>query len=353
MKYSRRMLPCLIAVFLICFPAWAQDQDTSDLLGGFEEAPGQDLLGGFDAVPEVLTETGTDQPNTFFDGRLRISGWAGASIAYDFAHDDPGPGVKDPAVWSRLRPEMFLQADADIYQSWRIRANGRFWHDFAFGLHGYDEYTPQFLDDYEDRYELWEAYLEGRIVRGLTLKTGRQIVAWGNSENLRVTDVLNPLDLREIGMTDIEDLRLPVAMTRLDYVRGRWSLTGLAIHEIRSDLNAVFGSPYSPAQNPLPPEDKPAGSLGDTGWGVALEGSLTGWDINLYWADYFSHEPYLAMTAEPVFAWPGIMVAPPRYALRYARLHMVGAAANVVLGDWLAKAEAARVAGFQVFRPAP
>ena len=36
-------------------------------------------------------------------------------------------------------------------------------------------------------------------------------------DNLRVTDVLNPMDLRVPGLTDIDDLRLPVTMIKLDY----------------------------------------------------------------------------------------------------------------------------------------
>ena len=48
-------------------------------------------------------------------------------------------------------------------------------------------------------------------------KLGRQIVNWGRSDTVRVLDVINPLDNREPGLVDIEDLRLPVTMARVDY----------------------------------------------------------------------------------------------------------------------------------------
>ncbi len=53
-------------------------------------------------------------------------------------------------------------------------------------------------------------------------KVGRQIVIWGRSESLRVLDVLNPLDNREAGRVDIEDLRRPLAMVRVDAYQKLW-----------------------------------------------------------------------------------------------------------------------------------
>ena len=52
-------------------------------------------------------------------------------------------------------------------------------------------------------------------------------MAWGISESFRVVDVVNPIDTRKPGMTDIEDLRLAVAMTRFDlYTADECFLTG-------------------------------------------------------------------------------------------------------------------------------
>jgi len=59
------------------------------------------------------------------------------------------------------------------------------------------------------------------------------VVVWGRSDTIRVTDVLNPIDNRRPGMVDIEDLRLPVAMAKLDYFVGDWRVTPIAILEQR------------------------------------------------------------------------------------------------------------------------
>ena len=39
-----------------------------------------------------------------------------------------------------------------------------------------------------------------------------------------MVDVLNPTDSREPGLIDIDDSRLPVTMTQLDYYTGDWNL---------------------------------------------------------------------------------------------------------------------------------
>ena len=66
-------------------------------------------------------------------------------------------------------------------------------------------------------------------------------MVWGKSDNLRVTDVLNPLDNREPGLVDIEDLRLPTTMTKLDLYLGDWNLSGMVVHEVRFNKAPALG----------------------------------------------------------------------------------------------------------------
>ena len=113
-------------------------------------------------------------------------------------------------------------------------------------------------------------YIQGSLTKSLDVKIGRQIVVWGKSDNIRVTDVLNPLDIREPGLTDIEDLRLPVTMSRLDYYIGDWSLTGIAIHEIRFNKRPEYGSDFYPGSQPPPHEDKPDHCGNNTEYAVAI-----------------------------------------------------------------------------------
>jgi hypothetical protein len=165
-------------------------------------------------------------------------------------------------------------------------------------------------------------------------------VVWGNSDNIRVTDVLNPLDMREPGLTDIEDLRLPVTMTKLDYYFGDWNLSGMAIHEIRFDKTPVYGHDFYAGGAPRPPDDEPAQTLSNTEWALSLGGIFSGWDIDFYYARIFNDTPHIGVISNG---------PPPTLRRKHARLDMVGIAYNRALGNWLVKAEAALLDGLEFF----
>ncbi|MEA3415028.1 MAG: DUF1302 family protein [Thermodesulfobacteriota bacterium] len=171
-------------------------------------------------------------------------------------------------------------------------------------------------------------------------KLGRQIVVWGKSDNIRVTDVLNPLDMREPGLTDIEDLRFPVAMSKLDYYIGDWSLTGIAIHEIRFNKSPEYGSDFYSGSQPPPHEDKPDSCCKNTEYAAAINGIFSGWDISFYWTDYYNDMPNTQLISA---------VPPPQTEWKHARLKMFGAAFNQALGNWLLKAETVYIDGFEFF----
>jgi hypothetical protein len=235
---------------------------------------------------------------------------------------------------------MQLDLSAKFFDSWQALISGKGTYDFAYHIKGRDEFTDDVLDNYEKEIELGETYVLGSLTDSLDIKVGRQIVVWGKSDNIRVTDVLNPLDFREPGLTDIEDLRLPVTMTRLDYYIGHWSLTGIAVHEIRFNKNPEYGSDFYPAEIPLPHEDKPKSCVDNTEFAIAVNGIFSGWDISFYWADIYEDMPHM----ELVSSGP-----PPLTEMKHTRLKMYGTAFNIARGNWLLKTEAAYFDGIEYF----
>ena len=96
-------------------------------------------------------------------------------------------------------------------------------------------------NSYEWDADVGELWVEGPLLPALDLKLGRQVVNWGRSDTLRVLDVLNPVDNREPGLLDLVDLRLPVGMAKLSYYpHPRWSVTGIAIPEIRFSIDPAL-----------------------------------------------------------------------------------------------------------------
>lgn len=270
--------------------------------------------------------------------RMDLSGSLTLAGALNFAHDPPRDGATDHRGLSKLRPELDAELDLSWGSNWKARVAGHAFYDLVYDLKPGAHYTGDQRDAYQKELELGEAWLQGELVEDLDIKIGRQIVVWGKSDNIRVTDVLNPLDNREPGLTDIEDLRLPVFMAKADYYFGPWCVSTIAIPEIRFNKDPVPSSDFYPVDTPPPPRDHPDSfTLSDTEWALSLSGVFSGWDLALYWARVYNDSFYLA----PL----------PSGGLerRHARVTMAGASANLALGNWLLKAETAYLDGLRFF----
>lgn len=91
--------------------------------------------------------------------------------------------------------------------------------------------------------ELREAFLK-YTGDHINLNVGRQIIIWGVSDGLRVTDIISPFDYSEFLARDYDDIRMPVNAIKIDYVKPLYSfeLVYLPIPEF-------FILPFEP-QNP-------------------------------------------------------------------------------------------------------
>jgi hypothetical protein len=326
-----------IGLALAPFSAFSQ-ANVDEALQGFDEpaaAPPSpeldDALSGFDEA-SATEPASTARPSA---APWRLGGDALLSAAYNYAKEAPAPGTTDHRGLSRLRARLNLRLDGDLAPGWETRLSVYGFHDFAYALQGRDEFTDAVIAELEDEAELNEAWVRAKLTPQLDIKVGRQVVVWGKSDNVRVTDVLNPLDNREPGLTDIEDLRLPVTMTRVDYYLGDWNLSALALHEVRFNKNPPFGSEFYAMPSAPPDEVKP----GAPEYGLALNGIFSGWDLSFYAAGIYDDQSHLVTTTSGPEA-------------RHSRVTMLGAASNMALGNWLVKGEIARFAGLE-FRSLP
>ena len=294
------------------------DQELHDVLGEFEDSG--DYSSG---------KTGRRIIPGCISGHLRLSS------SFAFSHGKPESNEPDHRGITRLVPEILLEYEKDFYKKWKVFLSGKAFYDFAYTLKGRGDYPENVLDDYETELEFKEAYVEGALFNNLDLKFGRQIVVWGKSDNIRVADVINPLDNREPGVTDIEDLRLPAAMTRLDLYTGKWNLTGLVIHEAEFNKNPVSGSDFYNYDRVFF-EDEPDSDFSNTQWGLSWQGFFTGWDLSFYYADVYSHESYASKTDSG-------------FELEYSRMTMAGSAVAAALGNYLLKMETAFLKGLDFY----
>lgn len=287
-------------------------------------------LDGFGGLPSAtfqITERATESKDP---EALRITGELSFVSHYAIAHPSMAANQMDFSGLNQTRIAGKLTLEK-TWQDWKAKTTLQGFYDPIYAFQGRSDYSQTVLDTYESEVELFDTYLQGEIAQGLDLKFGRQIEVWGTSDNIRVTDVINPLDNRQPGLVDIENLRLPVTMTKLSSYWQDWDFSILAIHEQRPPKEAALNGEFFPIQNLNTanaanfPEAETTSNW-QTTLGLAAEGRFRGWDLSLYAAEVQDSRWHFSADKQ---------------SRQYGQIQMLGAAGNWVLSDFLLKAEVA------------
>lgn len=337
MLISNTRLVCLKVAVILIFVAFLA---MGRVYGEAGDAVDADIFDGFEDHVERPSDIGTDEDRKDRPERFKIPGvrgFLGLSGTYGYFSHTPPNVDTDWSGISSLKTRLWLEYSTSIFDRWDFLVNGHGFYDWAYRINGRGDYTDDVLDEYEAEAELGEAYLRGAVLDNVDIKVGRQILVWGKSDLIRVTDVLNPLDWREPGITSIGDLRLPVGMARVDCYWQNWNVTGAYIPEIRFTKRPVFGHDFYTSPQPLPPEDKPSSGTRNAEYGFALEGAINRWEVAFYWADIYRNiyrdVPHIEIKA--------VENAQPVMVSRHNRIKFYGFAVTKVIPDWSFKFEAA------------
>ena len=341
MNYKKILLPFALSGIMLATPTWAED-DLNDALQGFEESsPSSELdsaIQGFDTT-EAFAEKSADiatEKNTWFS----LSGNAGLSIHYNTAQSAPESGQADYRDLSRLRLSATLVADFDLPKNWKGKLELKTFYDPVYSIKGRSDYSQDVLNTYESEARINEAWIAGSLTDNIDLKIGRQIEVWGKSDNIRITDVINPLDNRIPALVDIEDLRLPIFISKLSYYFDQWAVKVMAIQEQRNPLEPAINSDFLPiaAAFKLPSgfnfPDVGEGSidLSNSSLAMAIDGRFNGWDLSFYRAQVTdSRWHFNSNKSERI----------------YGQIDMTGLAANMIVKGFLLKTEIALLENLQ------
>jgi len=267
-------------------------------------------LGGFDDEPINSAQ----REDTKLIGVLGdITGKITEQVTYSYSGEKPHDNI------SSLKTSLLLDYEHKFDNGFKFKTNAKAYYDAIYNIRGKEKYSDNELDELHHEVELYDAYLEGSLTDNLDMKLGRQVVVWGRSDTIRVTDVLNPLDNRRPGMVDIEDLRIPVTMAKFDYFIDDWRITPMAIVEQRFSKNPPSGSAFNPSPTTLSHAD-----YSDITPALSIGAEFSGWDINLYAAEIFDENGY-----------------PSKGKIKHDKVDMLGGALNILKGSWLIKSELA------------
>lgn len=311
---------------------WSSNE-MDDVLGAFED----------DDFNTVISET-TDVFSTDVQA-WDITGSLVLNASYNYLSHESTVGT-DYQGLSKLRSQLNLQYDHDISDDWQTRIAAYVFYDWVYGIQNDREFTDEVKDEYRQEAEFREVWIRGKLSQSTDIKIGRQVVNWGRSESLRVLDVLNPVDNREMGLADIENLRLPVFMVKTDYYTKRWSYSLIAIPEVRFSKNPVEGNDFYTTDTSFSPipidiQEEDPDDISGTSWATAAKGIFNGWDVSFHAARLWSDRPYV----KPIFspsATPGMPA--DIWLLAHSRINLYGVGGNYSTGSWLFKSELAYLA---------
>ncbi len=337
---------------------------TDDLMDGFDDTPTavkkdepkDEMMEGFDddsnSENQSINDNRVDESESDEESYVLVPGLTGKitqQIAMSYNSEKANPNI-----FSSLRSSLFLDYEHKFDNGVKIKVNARTFYDSMYDVRK-SIYYPTEIDELRTETELFDAYVEWGITDNLDLKIGRQVIVWGRSDTIRITDILNPIDNRRPGIVDIEDLRLPTTMAKFDYSIGDWRITPIIILEQRFSKNPPIGSIYNPLTSQYKYYDeipKPVAnyinqfnfeeeSYSDITYALSVGAEFQGWDVNFYAAHVYNDSGYLIKSDTTSIG------ALAHSKIRHDKVNMAGMALNVLSGPWLFKTELAYFDGIK------
>ena len=192
--------------------------------------------------------------------------------------------------------------------------------------------------------ELREAYFD-YTASNWDLRIGRQIVIWGVSDGLRITDLVSPLDLTEFLARDYDDIRIPVDAIKWRYLDDVVKLELLFVPVFQSYI--IPDDPENPWSITYPtdgpeiivaPARKPEISIRNSEYGGRLSFYLPGLDVSVCGLRTWNKLPVYERNFTP--AHDTLVMVPKHF-----RYTMVGLDFSRPQGSFVIRGEAAMYNG--------
>lgn len=185
------------------------------------------------------------------------------------------------------------------------------------------------------------------------LRLGKQQIVWGAADGLFINDIVNPLDLSEFLLPDLENVRLGQPSARLQWRRGNWLVEGVWIWRFAETrlpgiMKASGGALTANGLNiPLLVLDprKPAYTLGNSETGWRVSGLVGQWDLSINflrsWRDIPTYRGKMVLMEQSGI--PAVEIMP-----FYQRISTWGGSFSRPLGSLLLRGEFSFIPNLQI-----
>lgn len=177
------------------------------------------------------------------DEGLSLFGWVTQKISQGIERPGPLFSRQDRGL-NKIETSLFAQLDTKLGEGFDFRISGKVYHDEVYRLVDGIDYSSDETNEFRNRFEVRDFYIEKQYDNGFYLKLGNQILAWGLAEYSRVTDLINTEDQYTFAQQDLEDIRLQVPAALLSYTTGEWTFDGVVTHRANKNYTAPNGDEF-------------------------------------------------------------------------------------------------------------
>ncbi len=288
-------------------------------------------------------------------------------------------------VWTKFSTDMNKDNEYEDLYEWRdefrLRAKGNLSECFDFLVSldmDYIWYKNEDADEEIDPH-LFEAYFTTHFSK-FDFRLGKQIVRWGKTDEVSPVDNVNPQDMREFIVRNLEGRKIPIWMAKLDfYPNDNWEIEGIFIPFFKDDQIDFWGRDWALfnhtktaiKQSVLPPSaktlllnssviyHKPSKNFKNTEWGLRVAGTVNKYDVAfsyLYtWSDMPVLKSDLFQNDFSLYAQSGLntylthlnwnSIADPNIHALFYRTHIWGVEMETTWGDFGVRGELAYTKG--------
>ena len=192
-----RLLCSFIALAVLSEIVVGQSVDESEEMSFFDIDDSSDNDNFFDI--DVDQE---DEPEEKYN--YSVTG----SVKQDFTYGIASPSesfARNKNGMEKINSELFLQIQGRPSNSSKIKVSGFVDYDWGSWLN--DAYA---LGGSDTNFELKDLFLDLTSDKGLWIRLGNQIVARGELESVKITDIVNPIDISAPGQVEFKDIRVQV-----------------------------------------------------------------------------------------------------------------------------------------------
>lgn len=229
-----------------------------------------------------------------------------------------------------------------IKDGMKLYVQGRFYSEYLdnleigeAGISNYSSISKPFVIDDYSQFELRELYVDSKL--GETyLRLGKQQIVWGQTEGIKVLDVINPMSWREFVFDDFDDSRIPLWSAKSDFkiqqvkFQAIW-IPDMTYHQL-SNGNFNQNPPLPVIDNTeviINETDKPNRFIQDSDFAFKMSAMIGNWDLSLNYIYQFDDVPVVNKRVSFFNNTYQLDIEPS-----YRRNNLIGTSFNTTFGNF-------------------